>query len=130
MTDCIPCAHALSESQCFPLYWYDVVESSLFGSVLEAKYNISKGWFEDFKKEYGDETINQEDMFYYIYGVLSSPEYAERFGKDTKRILVRVPLLPYVNFSRNFRKFADAGRELGQLHVECKHPHAIRCALR
>lgn len=51
------------------------------------------------------------DIFYYIYGILHSPEYRERFAANLAKELPRIPL------SRNFREFAGAGRALAKLHL-------------
>lgn len=53
-------------------------------------------------------------LYIYIYGVLSSREYAARFGNDTKKALARVP---FVKDIKTFWEFANAGYELGRLHV-------------
>ena len=42
---------------------------------------------------------------------MSSPEYSERFGVDVFKNLARVPL------AKNFWEFSEAGRKLGNLHV-------------
>ncbi|MBQ9528231.1 MAG: hypothetical protein IJR68_11520 [Fretibacterium sp.] len=60
---------------------------------------------------YNDRRITKEDIFYYVYGVLSTPEYRERFGEDVKKMLARVP------FAKDFWAFAEAGKRLGELHV-------------
>lgn len=64
-----------------------------------------------FRSYYHDKTITKEDIFYYIYGVLSTSEYRERFNDDVKKMLARVPL------AWDFWVFSKAGRELGELHV-------------
>ena len=56
-------------------------------------------------------SITKEDLFYYVYGVLHSNEYRERFAADLKKMLPRIP------FTEDFWAFSTAGRELGELHV-------------
>jgi predicted helicase len=39
-------------------------------------------------------TLNDEepDIFYYVYGILHSPENRTRFAADLKKMLPRIPL--------------------------------------
>ncbi|MBQ7169769.1 MAG: DEAD/DEAH box helicase [Synergistaceae bacterium] len=105
MTDCLPDQHLLETCQCFPLWWYED------GQRRDA---ISDGFLETFRREFSDDSVTKEDVFCYVYGVLSSREYALRFGNDTKKVLARVPM---VRDAGAFREFVKAGRELGDLHV-------------
>lgn len=65
-----------------------------------------------FRGTYGD--VTKEDIFYYVYGVLHSPEYRTRFGADLKKMLPRIPLTKETG---DFRAFSQAGRELAQWHL-------------
>ena len=110
MTDTLPSLTVVATCQCFPLFWYreyEVFKKKGFEKVKAVSYALMR----TFQEKYKDRTITQEDLFFYVYGVLSSPEYAARFGNDTRRVLARVPMV------EDFRAFADAGRKLGQLHV-------------
>ena len=53
-------------------------------------------------------------IFYYVYGLLHSPDYKTRFASDLKKMLPRIPLVGNLS---DFRAFSDAGRELAGLHV-------------
>ncbi|WP_195620273.1 type ISP restriction/modification enzyme [Bifidobacterium dentium] len=55
--------------------------------------------------------ISKEDIFYYVYGILHSPEYRRRFGNNLRKELPRIPL------AKDFKAFMDAGRELAALHL-------------
>ncbi|MDO4590420.1 MAG: DEAD/DEAH box helicase family protein [Slackia sp.] len=55
--------------------------------------------------------VNKVDIFYYVYGILHSPEYRSRFEANLKKELPRIPL------SRNFHAFCGAGRALAKLHL-------------
>ena len=114
MTDCLPGFDTLGKTQCFPLFWHEEVKSSLFGSYTARRDGISGAMLEEFRRHYDDEGLTHEDVFCYVYGVLSSREYALRFGNDTRRVLARVPM---VKGRERFRRFCEAGRELGRLHV-------------
>lgn len=64
------------------------------------------------RAEFGD-TVTKEDVFYYIYGVLHSPDYRKRFEPDLKKSLARIPLC---RTGAEFAAFVKAGRKLGDLH--------------
>lgn len=56
--------------------------------------------------------VSKVDIFYYVYGILHSPEYRSRFEANLQKELPRIPL------SRNFREFCAAGRALARLHLD------------
>jgi predicted helicase len=107
-------------NQCFPLYYYEEREKnnpSLFDSAGEREY-IRKDGVSDFilkraKKIYG-KNVDKEDIFYYVYGILHSPDYRTAFANDLKKMLPRIPLIEDV---RDFWKFSKAGRGLAELHI-------------
>ncbi|MDO8039566.1 type ISP restriction/modification enzyme [Janthinobacterium sp. SUN137] len=115
----------LSNGQCFPLYWYEKADGKQRQSGFEfeqgSKDNeidgyirrdgISSAALENFRKHYSDQSIEKEDIFYYVYGVLHSPEYREQYSSDLKKVLPRVPFAP------NFQAFQNAGRSLAALHL-------------
>lgn len=63
-----------------------------------------------YKKDGGIE-LNKEDIFYYIYGILHSPEYRKRFASNLRKELPRIPL------AEDFAAFSHAGRALADLHL-------------
>ncbi len=120
MTDSIPDLNVMNAgTQCFPLYVYEKVDAgaqlSLFDKGKE-EYRQESG-ITDFmlkrcQAEFG-EKVTKEDIFYYIYGVLHSPEYRKRFESDLKKSLARIPLC---KTGAEFAAFVKAGRKLGDLH--------------
>ena len=126
MTDCIPNVHLLDTGQCFPLYWYEEdptkAQRQLFDANNDDRYTrrdgISDKALAMFRDRYRDYSITKEEIFYYIYGVLNSQEYREKFGDDVKKVLARVP------FAKDFRIFSEAGRKLGELHVNYENVKA------
>ncbi len=58
--------------------------------------------------------VTKENIFYYVYGILHSPEYRTRFANDLKKMLPRIPL---IEEPRHFWSFSKAGRELADLHL-------------
>jgi predicted helicase len=124
--DCIMDLQTDGGAQCFSLYWYEKpkdnapapqTELSLdAGDTQDAHGYIRRDAITDwalstFRDRYQDQTISKEDLFWYVYGILHSPEYKERFASDLKKMLPRIP------FAGDFWAFSRAGRELGQWHL-------------
>lgn len=107
-------------TQCFPLYYYEERQKNsptLFDTAGEEEYirrdGISGFILERAKKQYG-KNVGKEDIFYYVYGFLHSPDYRAAFANDLKKMLPRIPLVDDV---RDFWKFSKAGRQLAELHI-------------
>lgn len=58
--------------------------------------------------------ITKDDVFYFVYGILHSPEYRELYEGELKQMLPRIPNVS----SSAFDTFASAGRELFHLHAD------------
>lgn len=107
-------------AKCYPLYYYEKTETtnlSLFDKAEQGKY-VRRDGVSDFilvraRSLYGN-NLNKEDVFYYVYGVLHSPDYVTTFENDLKKIL---PHVPFVEDVRDFWKFSKAGRNLAELHL-------------
>ena len=120
ITAIIPNLDFLEKTQCFPLYYYEERQKSsptLFDAGTENEF-IRRDGVSDFilgraQKIYGNR-VTKEDIFYYVYGILHSPEYRTRFANDLKKMLPRIPL---VDEPREFWLFSKAGRELAELHI-------------
>jgi predicted helicase len=120
MTNCITDLNYLEAgAQCFPLYWYerkeeeqhDLFENS--GDEYIRHDAISDFILEQAKTRYGGR-VAKEDIFYYVYGILHSPDYRRTFANDLKKMLPRLPL---IEKSANFWAFSEAGRKLADLHL-------------
>ncbi|MFH6957216.1 DEAD/DEAH box helicase [Flavobacterium aquidurense] len=112
--------HFNGDTQCFPLYYYEENNSAqkgLFDTGDNSDYirrdGVSNFILERAKKQYS-KNVSKEDIFYYVYGFLHSPEYRETFANDLKKMLPRLPLVEDV---KDFWKFSKAGRELAELHL-------------
>lgn len=107
-------------TQCFPLYYYEPKKSTapqLPGLTTDTTYE-RKDAITDFihgecKALYG-QNVTKEDIFYYVYGLLHSPEYRKTFANDLKKSLPRLPL---VDKPETFQAFSKAGRALANLHL-------------
>lgn len=123
LTDCIPDLHYIGDTQCFPLYWYDSSDADvadLFNQGAEKPMDryVRKDGVTDWilstaRKQYGYKVM-KEDIFYYVYGLLHSPDYRTTFATDLKKSLPRLPL---VEKADDFWAFSKAGRELADLHL-------------
>ena len=83
----------------------------LFPRAPERIDNIADTALRTFRVRYHDNSITKDDIFHYVYGILHSPEYRERFGNDLAKELPRIPFAP------DFRAFSAAGCELAELHL-------------
>lgn len=122
MSEHVPCLDSIEKGQCFPLYLYEEtqVEGGLFAATadqtggLTRRDAVSDEGLAHFQAAYPGKKISKEDLFYYIYGLLHSPDYRERFKNNLAKQLPRIPAVK--NFA-DFAAFRDAGRALGDLHV-------------
>lgn len=120
ITDILPDLELIGKSQCFPLYYYEErakASPSLFDAANENEH-VRRDGVSDFilaqaRSRYG-ERVTKEDIFYYVYGFLHSPEYRTRFSADLKKMLPRLPL---VETPADFWKFSKAGHLLADLHL-------------
>ncbi|WP_417248708.1 DEAD/DEAH box helicase [Celeribacter sp.] len=117
-------------SQCFPLYLYDQQDEESGGlfegqsSGLQRRDAITDAGLAHFQAAYPGEEISKEDIFYYVYGLLHSPDYRDRYADNLTKELPRIPC---VKTYADFRAFSDAGRRLGDLHVnyETVEPYPV-----
>lgn len=58
--------------------------------------------------------MTHEDVFFYVYGLLHSPDNRKRFPSDLKKTLARIPL---VATAQDFKAFVKADRKLSDLHL-------------
>jgi predicted helicase len=123
MTDTIIGLQTDGGSQCFPLYLYEKDEAAKHGDLFEtsptkAGYQrrdaISDAGLKHFQAAYPGEAITKEDIFYYVYGLLHSEDYRTRFADNLTKELPRIPC---VRTAKDFWHFTEAGRQLGELHV-------------
>ncbi len=114
----VPNYHMHDTGQCFPLYWYEKIEddSSIRCSSVNfdgyVRHDAISDWaLQKFCNYYQDKHICKEDIFWYVYGILHSPEYKQRFSKNLKKMLPHIPL------AKDFYIFCDAGHKLSELHL-------------
>lgn len=119
-----------SGGQGFPLYLYERTvdftndTNDLFSASSEkvsAEQNgytrrdaINDDALEHFQSAYPDNPISKEDLFYYIYGLLHSEEYREKYADNLTK---QLPRTPRTKAYQNFAAFSEAGLQLAQLHL-------------
>ncbi len=119
VVDAPPDKHLLDTGQFFARWRYEKVDESGMFDVHEGEVvdgyrridNITDEALATFTAAYPGESINKDDIFNYVYGLLHSPEYRETYAADLKKMLPRIP------FAKDFRAFADAGNQLAALHL-------------
>lgn len=126
VTNILPDLQGPAKCQCFPMHWYEKAGDTnaqgglgLDGDGSNApdehgyikRDGVTDVALANFRAHYNDPGITKEAIFYYVYGVLHSPEYRAQYASDLKKVLPRVPM------SDEFRAFEAAGRELAELHL-------------
>ena len=110
-------------TRCFPLYTY-----ADNGAIR--RDNVTDWALTQFQEKYGPD-VTKRDIFHYVYGLLHSPEYRERYKENLKRELPRIPLvggeptpqqaapLPKGEGKEGgaFTAFVAAGEALAALHI-------------
>lgn len=125
MTDTMTDIQLMANGQCFPMYWYedhseirrDRKQKSLLGDDDTEEF-IRRDCVSDYihnlaRKKYAQD-VSKEDIFYYVYGYLHSPEYREIFSNDLRYSLPNIDLVE--NYDE-FKIFSIAGRDLAKLHT-------------
>ena len=127
ISDSIMDLHVLdSGAQCLPRYIYtEAPKGGMIGEFKSVKpdehgYVCSDGinpeavqHFKDVYPEQADK-VDVDAIFYYIYGVLHSPEYRSTYANNLQKELARIPR---VATYEEFAAFEKSGRALAQLHV-------------
>lgn len=129
ITNAVPNFHTMDTGQCFPLYLYDTAEDEakakrpepdLFDASSDENTGnkrrdaITDEGLAHFQAAYPGEIIGKEDLFYYIYGLLHSPDYRDSYADNLSKEL---PRMPCVKTAVNFWVFSRAGRQLAELHL-------------
>ena len=139
ITNAITDNHLFAQTQNFPLYYYERVESSAENGQMTMDYALVESMdchadksarndkttayyrrkdairdeaLAHFQKAYNDSTINKEAMFYYIYAILNHKDYIAKYKDNLSKMLPRIPLM------QDFWGFVASGRALAQLHLE------------
>ncbi len=103
VSDCISDYSLISPTQAYPLYHYD---------DLGNRYNAISGYALNlFRRHYKDNSITEEEIFYYIYAILHHKGYLEKYKNSLAKEAPRIAL------SEDFKELSVLGKELGDLHL-------------
>ena len=100
ITNMIPNQHTMDTGQHFIRYNNEIDDSQLF----QNNDNINPA----FAKKLG---LSLDDTFAYVYGVLNSPEYQQKYANDLKKDLARIPIVKYKD------KYVEIGKALMDIHL-------------
>uniref|UniRef100_UPI00402B5F45 DEAD/DEAH box helicase n=1 Tax=Methylomonas sp. SPW-1 TaxID=3438877 RepID=UPI00402B5F45 len=122
MIDRLISGDMVEKGQCFPLKLIELAgdeEGDLFslGDISEGyrvRDGITDAGLKHFQTAYPTDQINKEDIFYYVYGLLHSEDYRERYADNLSKELPRIPC---VKTAADFWVFSKAGRDLADLHI-------------
>lgn len=143
MVNCIPELQTDGGTQCFPLYLYeknevseenaegrpdglkqqqglfqeensDLFEAAPAAPQYQRRDAITDAGLAHFRDAYPGHDISKEDVFYYVYGLLHSPDYRERYADNLSKEL---PRIPRVKTATDFWAFTQAGRQLAHWHL-------------
>ncbi|SEE20884.1 DEAD/DEAH box helicase [Ruania alba] len=105
-------------SQFFARYTYERVDDGtleLDADVIDGYRridNITDVTLATYRRWYGND-VTKDEIFAFVYGLLHSTDYRERFAADLKRSLPHIPRIA----ADDFAPFADAGQRLLDLHI-------------
>jgi predicted helicase len=129
MIDRVPCLQPDGGAQCFPLYLYgeksvdgesEIEHDDMFAPTSPNEHGrlrrdaLTDEGLTHFRAAYPGEAVSKEDVFYYIYGLLHSPDYRARYADNLAKEL---PRIPRVKAAGDFWAFSRAGRALAELHL-------------
>ena len=119
VSDRVPSFHFLGVGQCFPLYLVSEDKDDLITSsnsnAIGMRYGINPEVLKDIRQSLRQEKITNEMLFQYVYAVLHSQKYREKYANNLSKELPRIPI---VKSSQKFFDFVEAGKELIRLHVD------------
>lgn len=112
----LPDLEVVSKGNCYPLYVYGTEgEADLLtqqSGSAGRRDGISDEGLAQFRKVYQADSITKKDIFYYVYGILHSPEFRKEYALDLRKVLPRIP------FAGDFWAFSKAGKALAELHLD------------
>ncbi len=103
VADSIPDYHFIGDTKAYPLYHYD--------DLGNRSYAISGYAINLFRKHYQDDSITEEEIFYYIYAIFHHKGYLEKYKNSLTKDDPRIALSP------DFKELSTLGKELAKLHL-------------
>ncbi|GAA9533819.1 hypothetical protein HpHA38_15340 [Helicobacter pylori] len=103
VSDSISSSDLILHNQAYPLYYYD--------DLGNRHHAISGYALNLFRKHYEDNSIAEEEIFYYIYAILHHKDYLEKYKNSLAKEAPRIAL------SEDFKELSILGKELAKLHL-------------
>ena len=107
-------------AQCFPMYLYnnlDLNEGLFQQNTKKNDYqkenSISDYFHQKFKKEL-NKNITKEEIFFYIFGVLNSEKYIQKYQNNLNKELPRIPI---VKSLEDYEELYKHGKELAEIQI-------------
>lgn len=103
VSDYISSCDLILQNQAYPLYYYD--------GLGNRHHAISGYALNLFRKHYEDNSIAEEEIFYYIYAIFHHKGYLEKYKNSLAKEDPRIAL------SEDFKELSILGKELAELHL-------------
>lgn len=106
--------HCMEQAQSIPVEW---INDNTQGSLFEfAGFGQNESTLNDkaislFKERYSDKSITSSSVFSYIYAVLNSKSYREKYSNNLGKEMPRIPFL------KDFWGWSNIGKALIDLHL-------------
>ncbi len=101
--DAIPDCHFIGDVNAYPLYYYDDL-GNRYNAISDYALNL-------FRRHYQDDSIVEEEIFYYIYAIFHHKGYLEKYKNSLAKEAPRIAL------SEDFKELSTLGKELAELHL-------------
>ncbi len=101
--DAIPNMNFIGNTNAYPLYYYD--------DLGNRSYAISGYALNLFRRHYQDNSITEEEIFYYIYAIFHHKGYLEKYKNSLAKEAPRIAL------SDDFKELSILGKQLAELHL-------------
>ena len=124
ITDVIPNLHLVASAQWFPRWRYEAHDPQgpdAWAQIEDTGLDVVPGYrrvdnitdwcLQQFRLRYPALHITKDDIWYYLYGLIHSPDYRKKYKADLSKDLPRIPYAP------DFSAFRDSGAELATLHL-------------
>ena len=113
----LPSLDLVQKGQFFPRYTFEERDDADLLSALDddgAPFkridNVTDGILAEYQRSFGLD-VTKDDIFFYVYGILHSPDYRSQFASDLGKMLPRIPK------TRSFWTFTESGQRLAELHL-------------
>ncbi|WQV00180.1 DEAD/DEAH box helicase [Helicobacter pylori] len=103
ISDAITDKHFIGDANAYPLYYYDE-RGNRYYAISGYALNL-------FRRHYQDNSITEEEIFYYIYAIFHHKGYLEKYKNSLAKEAPRVAL------SKDFKALFILGKELAELHL-------------